>query len=1009
MSRPPRPLVATCLLAAGVAALYLAFVGYGYQLEDEGTILFQILRTYRGERPYLDFHTGYTPAIFHLNAGLFQLFGVSVLPIRLSLALVNSVAVVLIFRLALRFAPPAEAALAALAYAVFMPFFAGQFAAFNIPYPAWHAIAAWLATEIASVRAVEGGGSRRWLLAAGGWAGVAFSFKPNTGVLALGAALLSQLLASAPAAGRAGRLVEGTILLGAWLGVMATLHFELLNLHFVLIGGALWLLIGAALPLRLRARRGAERPLGALVADLGTIVAGFGAVSALWLAYYLPRLGLQSFLRDVLLIGAGVERIYLLLYPWISWWNVGLLAVVLAVLLLPHALARGRLGRRGLAALATLAAAGAVAALLAFAYAPEGLATAVVLQLENASFYLLPLLLLAAVFAWIARQRAAARPPVAGGPRERGVATVALVYALLLFLQLHPRIDFMHIVITLPSALVLAAGALVRLEERWTAALAGPDPSRRAVLGRRVRAGALAALVAVLALRAWPLVDARLETHPRPRVRPLTRLDGTPMPVGLERDRDHDLRTLAAVVRFVRRATRPEEPIVVFPALAMVPFLADRRTPWRDDYFFSGRPPHAEEAAMVAAIDAARPPLVVTLNDRLGYFSHAPAYYFILRDHVRRHYVLARRYGRYDVLVRRDRPHPRPATRLGAPDPFATTHARGHYRRVVRAARRIAARGAPAELAAFTSELAQVDRYCRRAAVLAAAGVATRAPGGFAAAAAVLAPGPRTRLLLLRGLGEFGDERALPFLLEEYRGAPSRLRHEAGTAVNYILARRLAARFALGSPDPGPAWRFPPGLSTAALGRMATRRRDRSFTGVLASLVVAQAGAREWVPSLERLGDDLAKDNWTRMMTALALVQLGEQRHLLTLFDTLNRGTLPGQYVPSMLLDPAFVPPAAAVGCVLARLREGTEEERETAAWMAPFVVPDVAVAAAVAEATRDRDPAVRHAATWAAGRLAPLIAAAPATPRAPRARALAASGGAVPAAAPSTPCAASP
>ena len=101
----PRAWPQTALLFTLVAALYASFVGYGFNLDDEGTVLYQILRTFRGERPYLDFHTGYTPAVFYLNAAIFDIFGVSVMPIRISLVAVNAASVVLIFRLALRFAP----------------------------------------------------------------------------------------------------------------------------------------------------------------------------------------------------------------------------------------------------------------------------------------------------------------------------------------------------------------------------------------------------------------------------------------------------------------------------------------------------------------------------------------------------------------------------------------------------------------------------------------------------------------------------------------------------------------------------------------------------------------------------------------------------------------------------------------------------------------------------------------------------------------------------------------
>ncbi|MFM8408845.1 MAG: hypothetical protein ACKOCT_01085, partial [Alphaproteobacteria bacterium] len=86
--RSPGAVGATLALAVAVAALYLSFVGYGVNLDDEGTVLNQVLRTARGERPYLDFHTGYTPATFYLNAALLRIFGTSVLPIRALLAAV---------------------------------------------------------------------------------------------------------------------------------------------------------------------------------------------------------------------------------------------------------------------------------------------------------------------------------------------------------------------------------------------------------------------------------------------------------------------------------------------------------------------------------------------------------------------------------------------------------------------------------------------------------------------------------------------------------------------------------------------------------------------------------------------------------------------------------------------------------------------------------------------------------------------------------------------------------
>jgi hypothetical protein len=85
-----------------------------------------------------------------------------------------------------------------------------------------------------------------------------------------------------------------------------------------------------------------------------------------------------------------------------------------------------------------------------------------------------------------------------------------------------------------------------------------------------------------------------------------------------------------------------------------------------------------------------------------------------------------------------------------------------------------------------------------------------------------------------------------------------------------------------------------------------------------------------------------------------------------TLFETLNHGTFPEQYVPSMILDPAIVPAAEASAVVTARLAAGTPVERETAAWMAPYLAEPEGAVAALQTAAEDPDPGVRQAARWA-------------------------------------------
>src|SRR5262245_52130674 len=126
-----------------VVILSLAYFGmlapYGLELADEGHLVHQIYRTYLGQIPYIDFHTGYTPGVYYLNAALFALFGPNLLVVRLCLAVINGLSIGCLYWVGRRLgASRIAAATAGLLYVAFIPFFDGRFAPSNIPYPAWY-------------------------------------------------------------------------------------------------------------------------------------------------------------------------------------------------------------------------------------------------------------------------------------------------------------------------------------------------------------------------------------------------------------------------------------------------------------------------------------------------------------------------------------------------------------------------------------------------------------------------------------------------------------------------------------------------------------------------------------------------------------------------------------------------------------------------------------------------------------------------------------------------------
>jgi len=773
----------TAIVFLGSFAFFALFRFYGFQVEDEGTLLFQLSRVAQGQFPYVDFHTGYTPGFFYVGAAVLHALGTTTTTMRPFLALMNAASVAGLYALARRVVGPWMAVVPALAWLAFIPLYR-EFAAFNVPYPAWFATFGWVVTALALVGWVEHG-KRARLVLVGIAAAFAFSVKPNAGAFALAAGVWIVTFAGRRTSALdriAGPLASLLMLAGVW--VAFGLQWRTVDAAVHLVPTAVVALVAAFwLPGRL-ATDAHPRTSAALVA----LAAGFIPPTLLWVIPVLTRLGAAGFARDVLLLGSPAAALYYLPHPFPEFYGLIAVIAVLGVAVAGRAIARG-----WLAPSVPVLAGAVIVGLLALrvsrgAVMPESMASSIFAQLQNAGFWLAPI----AHWGGILLLGRARGPHPLG--REQRVLLALVPLAVGMYLQLYPRTDDAHLVMAMPVSAVLATALLARVLAWWTRA-----PRMFGVSTRLVLDGAVASVVLVVVLMR---ITPGIEAWGLSRAHSTLLVDSPTIGVRVDPSAADDLTAFGLATTFLRTHTTPGEPALAFPALTGLLFAAQLTSPVPHDYWYPGRPDHEDEAAMVRTLAAAPPRFAVTLNEGWSFFHGAPPYFLAARAFAVEHYALVARFGRFDVLARRD---------LAAAIPPERVVPSGPGDRVL-----------------------EPDLGRRRQA-------ARRWMAGLTVAEATaphLEDDLRSAVLRLRAIRDGGDIRTAGWVLAGYDHPHPRVRDEV-LGVMYWLATTYPAMRARWADDVDPAALRPyvaPYFARAEALRSAPDERARDFATLLLSL-----------------------------------------------------------------------------------------------------------------------------------------------------------------------------
>jgi hypothetical protein len=597
------------VLALLVAA-QLVLSRYWLDPLDEGYFAELADRVARGELPYRDFATPYTPALHYLHAWAFGLLGRDLVSLRLVLIVAKSGLFLLLYALGRRLMPPAFAALPILLLVGLdtVPFMWE-------PHPAWYALALSVLAVWSVVRLIETG-LDRWTLLAGAAAGLACGFKQNIGlflVMATVGFLLfhgSDLPAGSARVSLPAGLTRSRIWFAARLAYVLLLAValtwllrEYLEPHvaFVFLGPLLGLVLVGLASERKRVESLEQRE--ATAGRLVLFSFGWLALVLVWLLPLAVGLGPHG-----LPVGQFLGRLDLQGYHWdLLEPRPGVLFFMLAAIACPLAIQRlcrpGPVHHRlvGSAAFLVAAVVAADAARVDSALAAAAQGSVGISSLRLSLYAAEGLLMYLPTVSFWTGVIATATAATSLRPSASLVSRWYLLAGALLLFNLFPRMDAMHITYSAPVLFISGSFALYCFYRRLQATL---DGSAVAPLASLLLYGGLLLLPAATMLPnlEWRASALFVGEGDQRRFEPPDYVSlGLPGAGVLVRASTRD--NIGRAAQYVAERTEPGEPMFAYPTVPVFYFLADRPNPTRFGHLFPGAATEVEQQELILALE----------------------------------------------------------------------------------------------------------------------------------------------------------------------------------------------------------------------------------------------------------------------------------------------------------------------------------------------------------------------------------------------------------------------